>query len=157
MNLLTTIMRICVAIISIIAIILVANLGWWLVLKAVEPLLEKARDSIKHEHINKLQNIRAEHQRRQQEIIAAAKARKVSSKKFVTPSGQTVILNTLEQLSLQRNCLMELHLSPNANWPAIKKAWRRQALIYHPDRGGDQDLWLRKLRAYEALEQIHHR
>ncbi len=154
MTLLTTILGVCLA---IVAIVLIANLGWWLVIKAIGPLLETARDLIRHEHINRLQDLRAEQQRRQQEMVAAAKARELSQRKFVTPSGQTVLLDSLEQLSLKRNCLEELHLNPNANWPAIKKAWRRQALIYHPDRGGDQGIWLRKLRAYEALEQMHHR
>ena len=154
MTLLTTILGVFLA---IVAIVLIANLGWWLVIKAIGPLLETARDLIKHEHINKLQDLRAEQQRRQQEMVAAAKARELSRRKFVTPSGQTVLLDSLEQLSLKRNCLEELHLNSNANWPAIKKAWRRQALIYHPDRGGDQGIWLRKLRAYEALEQMHHR
>lgn len=153
MTLLTTILGVCLA---IVAIVLIANLGWWLVIKAIGPLLETARDLIRHEHINRLQDLRAEQQRRQQ-VVAAAKARELSRRKFVTPSGQTVLLDSLEQLSLKRNCLEELHLNSNANWPAIKKAWRRQALIYHPDRGGDQGLWLRKLRAYEALEQMHHR
>jgi len=154
MNILTTIMRTSAV---IMLVILTANLGWWLVIKAIGPLLEKARDSIKHQHINNIQNIRTEELRRQREMLAAAKIRMASRKKFVTPSGQTVVLDTLEQISFKRNCLKELHLSHNANWPAIKKAWRRQALIYHPDRGGNQDLWLRKLRAYEALEQMHHR
>lgn len=154
MTLLTTVLGVCLA---IVAIVLIANLGWWLVIQAIGPLLETARDLIRHEHINRLQDLRAEQQRRQQEMVAAAKARELSRRKFVTPSGQTVLLDSLEQLSLKRNCLEELHLNPNANWPAIKKAWRRQALIYHPDRGGDQGLWLRKLRAYEALEQMHHR
>lgn len=153
MTLLTTILGVCLA---IVAIVLIANLGWWLVIKAIGPLLETARDLIRHEHLNRLQDLRAEQQRRQQ-VVAAAKARELSRRKFVTPSGQTVLLDSLEQLSLKRNCLEELHLNSNANWPAIKKAWRRQALIYHPDRGGDQGLWLRKLRAYEALEQMHHR
>lgn len=142
---------------AIVAIVLIANLGWWFVIKIIGPLLETARDLIKYEHINKLQDLRAEQLRKQREMVAAAKARELSRRKFVTPSGLTVILDSLEQLSLKRNCLEELHLNPNANWPAIKKAWRRQALIYHPDRGGDQGLWLRKLRAYEALEQMHHR
>lgn len=145
-------MGVCLA---VMAIILIANLCWWLAMKATSRLLEMARDIIKQEHIHKLQDLREEQQRIQRAVLAAARAREASRRKFVTPSGQTVVLDIMGQSSLKSNCLEELHLSPDANWPTIKKAWRCQALLYHPDRGGNPSIWLRKLRAYEALEQMH--
>jgi hypothetical protein len=152
MNLVRSILGVCLAIVAILSL---ANLGWWLVMKAIGRLLESARDVIKQEHINKLQDLREQQQRKLREELASAKARGTTRRRFVTPAGKTVDLDILEQHSLRRNCLEELNLNPDANWSSIKKAWRRQALVCHPDRGGDQDVWLRKLRAYEALEQMY--
>ena len=140
---------------SIACIILTANLAWWFVIKTIGPILELARDIIRHDSISALQRRKTEQMRLLRELQEAKKFRNSRKKSFVTPSGKKVILDVLEQNHLKYICLQELRIEANANWETIKKAWRKQAKIYHPDRGGSQAMWLRKLRAYEALEQLH--
>ncbi len=36
-------------------------------------------------------------------------------------------------------CYRILGLSPSSSWPEIEKAYRLQAQIHHPDKGGDED------------------
>lgn len=44
-----------------------------------------------------------------------------------------------------------LEVEPKATRDDIRKAYRRKALIYHPDKGGKKDQWLELLKAYETL------
>lgn len=155
MTLLTTLLT------ALLALLLAALLlrwlclaGWWLLMRVLDPLLERARVGVHAERVWKLHEVQQERARLHRIAKAAQQQRLESRRRFVTPSGDTVLLDSFEQLSLARTCRDELHLPSEADWPAVKKAWRRQVLIYHPDRGGDPQVWLRKLRAYEALRQL---
>jgi hypothetical protein len=48
-----------------------------------------------------------------------------------------------------------LGVSPNADKVAIKRAYRKMCLIYHPDVGGDEKQFLRIKTAYEALTEFN--
>lgn len=128
--------------------------GWWLLLRLLDPLLERARVDVQAERVRKLQDWQLERARLHRIAAAQQRQRQASQRRFVTPEGEKVLLDGLEQLSLARRCRAELQLGSEADWPAVKKAWRRLVLTYHPDRGGDPQVWLRKLRAYEALQQL---
>lgn len=54
-----------------------------------------------------------------------------------------------------------LGVSPKANKSEIKRAYHKLCLIYHPDKGGDHNKFLKIKEAYEALStfdpnKIHH-
>jgi curved DNA-binding protein CbpA len=40
------------------------------------------------------------------------------------------------------------------NQEEIRKAYRRQALLYHPDKGGDPEKFKQVVEAYEVLSNI---
>lgn len=44
-----------------------------------------------------------------------------------------------------------LQVSPDASPEEIRRAWKRRAFEFHPDRGGDPDLFRAVLEAYETL------
>lgn len=46
----------------------------------------------------------------------------------------------------------ELGVSPGAPWSEVRACWRRNLLSWHPDQGGDPDLWQRRHAAYQLLE-----
>lgn len=46
----------------------------------------------------------------------------------------------------------ELGVSPGAPWSEVRACWRRNLLHWHPDQGGDPDLWQRRHAAYQLLE-----
>ena len=48
-----------------------------------------------------------------------------------------------------------LGISPNATKIEIKKAYKKMALIYHPDVGGDEKQFLRIRTAYEQLTEYN--
>ena len=53
-----------------------------------------------------------------------------------------------------RSCWLELGLNAPCRWSELRRHWRRSSLRWHPDQGGDNAAWLRRLRAYEALRQL---
>jgi hypothetical protein len=53
-----------------------------------------------------------------------------------------------------RSCWLELGLSGPCSVSELRRHWRRSSLRWHPDQGGDNAAWLRRLRAYEALRQL---
>ena len=46
---------------------------------------------------------------------------------------------------------IQLGLPPGSSWSEIRKHWRRQVIYWHPDRGGDKELWHQRLAAYQFL------
>lgn len=51
-----------------------------------------------------------------------------------------------------RQACRELGVAPGSAWPQVRSAWRRNILLWHPDAGGDTELWHRRLAAYQLLE-----
>jgi hypothetical protein len=49
-----------------------------------------------------------------------------------------------------------LGVAPGSSWAEIRAEWRRQVPSWHPDRGGDLDLWHQRLEAYRVLEAWRH-
>ena len=68
--------------------------------------------------------------------------------------GRPLLLSEEELEGFQRRCLAELELPGPRSWAEIRRHWRRQSLIWHPDRGGDRLRWLRRQCAYEALQLL---
>lgn len=48
-----------------------------------------------------------------------------------------------------------LGVSPSANKAEIKKAYHKLCMIYHPDKGGDKDKFIKINEAYEALNTFN--
>ncbi len=46
----------------------------------------------------------------------------------------------------------ELGVPPGSDWVLVRATWRRRLQEWHPDNGGDADLWIRKQSAYALLE-----
>ena len=46
----------------------------------------------------------------------------------------------------------ELGVPPGSDWPVIRATWRRKLQQWHPDQGGNPELWYRRLAAYTLLE-----
>ena len=51
----------------------------------------------------------------------------------------------------ERACA-ELGVEPGSDWVVVRSAWRRNLPQWHPDQGGDRDIWSRNLAAYTLLE-----
>lgn len=85
-------------------------------------------------------------QRRQQTLIAV-----------VDLEGSRRRLSLEDVASFRRRCCEELELPEGCDWADVRRFWRRGSLHWHPERGGDPAQWLRKRRAYEALELLRHR
>ena len=121
--------------------------GWHLMLHLVDGMVERSRAVIQQERI--LQHLQAlERQRRQLRRERSRQRRKV-----VDLDGQVRWLPPEEFAGFQRRCWAELGLPEGSSWAAIRQHWRRSSLRWHPDHGGDPDQWLRKQRAYQALEK----
>ena len=52
---------------------------------------------------------------------------------------------------MEVNYYQLLGISKNANQSEIKKAYRNKAIKYHPDKGGDEDIFKKIAEAYEVL------
>ena len=50
-----------------------------------------------------------------------------------------------------------LGVDKNANEKDIKKAYRRQAVIHHPDKGGDPEKFKEVTKAFETLSDPNKR
>ncbi|PCJ20837.1 MAG: molecular chaperone DnaJ [Gammaproteobacteria bacterium] len=48
-----------------------------------------------------------------------------------------------------------LAISPQSSWPEIKSAYRQQALVHHPDKGGQPSQFIEIRQAYEVLKALH--
>jgi hypothetical protein len=51
-----------------------------------------------------------------------------------------------------RRACAELGVEPGSDWPLVRSAWRRNLPQWHPDQGGELEVWRRKLAAYTLLE-----
>lgn len=51
-----------------------------------------------------------------------------------------------------RQACAELGVEPGTDWMVIRAIWRRKLQSWHPDQGGDHEVWLRKTAAYTLLE-----
>ncbi len=51
-----------------------------------------------------------------------------------------------------RQACAELGVEPGTDWMVIRAIWRRKLQTWHPDQGGDHEVWLRKTAAYTLLE-----
>ncbi|MFQ6537475.1 MULTISPECIES: hypothetical protein [Aphanothece] len=70
------------------------------------------------------------------------------------PSRQRQLLRPAAAHGLDhygRACL-ELGVEPGSSWSTIRAAWRRSLPEWHPDVGGDPELWHRRMAAYRLLE-----
>lgn len=54
-----------------------------------------------------------------------------------------------------RRACAELGVEPGSDWAAVRATWRRNLPLWHPDKGGDAEVWSRKLAAYTLLEALH--
>ena len=85
---------------------------------------------------------------------AARRAARSRARTFIDLDGARIRVPA-DQLRLFRGrCCRELGVEPGASWSAIRRQWRRRSLDWHPDHGGSVAVWLRKQRAYQALEQL---
>lgn len=133
---------------------LLGRLAWWVFFQLVGPLLESTRESISSDRVVWLLREQESQRRQLQAAREAAERRQREARPFVTPAGEKLMLDRDGQQQLDWQCCRELGLQRAASWDEIKRAWRRQVKNTHPDMGGDPDIWLRKLRAYEALEKL---
>ncbi len=47
-----------------------------------------------------------------------------------------------------------LGVAPGSSWEEVRAAWRRQLPHWHPDRGGDLELWHQRQSAYRLLAEL---
>jgi hypothetical protein len=45
-----------------------------------------------------------------------------------------------------------LELEPGSSWSVVRSNWRRRLRHWHPDAGGDPQLWHQRLEAYRTLQ-----
>jgi hypothetical protein len=64
------------------------------------------------------------------------------------PIGATIIVEAMSQ----SDALKLLELPPNADADAIKQAYRKAAMKYHPDRGGSEDMMKKVNEAHDVLQ-----
>lgn len=51
----------------------------------------------------------------------------------------------------ERACA-ELGVEPGSAWAVVRSTWRRNLPKWHPDQGGAENVWRRKLAAYTLLD-----
>jgi hypothetical protein len=50
-----------------------------------------------------------------------------------------------------REACEQIGVLPGSTWQEVRAVWRRNLLQWHPDQGGDTDLWGRRNAAYQLL------
>lgn len=75
---------------------------------------------------------------------------------YVGNSNQLECTRCVSKIQLRRSVLCGCHrqvlgVAPSATPSEIKDAYRKLVMIHHPDRGGDQETFLRIQKSYEAL------
>jgi len=126
---------------------LVIQGGWWLVLRLIDPLLERSRLDVQQERILRHHELLERHRRERARELTRQRIR------VVDLEGEVCWLLPEELRAFQRNCWAELELAEGSAWSVVRQHWRRSSLRWHPDHGGDPLVWLRKQRAYEALKR----
>ena len=134
-----------------------AQFAWWLYWRLMERWTDAVRQGLQAAQVR-------QHAEAYQRAVAAARraareaARsRASARTFIDLDGSRLRVPA-DQLRLFRGrCCRELGVEPGASWSAIRRQWRRSSLDWHPDHGGSLEVWLRKQRAYQALEQLHRR
>jgi hypothetical protein len=53
-----------------------------------------------------------------------------------------------------RHACAALGVAPGSSWEEVRAAWRRQLPHWHPDRGGDLELWHQRQSAYRLLADL---
>ena len=48
-----------------------------------------------------------------------------------------------------------LAIPPGSPWPVVRETWRRNVKRWHPDQGGDPQVWMHRQAAYQLLEAWH--
>ena len=131
----------------LVALWLLIQGGWWLVLRLIDPLLERARVGVKQERILRHHQLLEQHRQARARQIARQRRR------VIDLDGQVCWLLPVELRAFERSCWSELELAEGSAWSVVRQHWRRSSLRWHPDHGGDPALWLRKQRAYGALNR----
>ena len=121
--------------------------GWWLVLRLIDPLLERSRLEVQQERIRRHHELLEWHRQERARQLTRQRRR------IVDLEGQVCWLLPEELRAFQRSCWAELELAEGSAWSVVRQHWRRSSLRWHPDHGGEPALWLRKQRAYEALKR----
>jgi hypothetical protein len=121
--------------------------GWWLVLRLLDPLLERSRLEVQQERILRHHELLERNRQERARQLARQRSR------VVDLDGQVCWLLPEELQAFQRSCWAELELAEGSTWAVVRRHWRRSGLRWHPDHGGDPAIWLRKQRAYEALNK----
>ena len=124
--------------------------AWWLLLRLVDPLLERSRDAL---HRERIQRRHQDWERHRQTLVHQREAR---LQRVVDLDGQVRWLSPEQLRGFLCCCWSELELAEGSRWSQVRQQWRRRSLRWHPDHGGDTAVWLRKQRAYEALRLLQH-
>lgn len=127
--------------------------GLSLYLALLDRWSEACRDSLASERMLQAaqqHQRQLEQQRRQRE----RERRQQRGWTLVDPDGRRRWLDVTELEGFARLCRQELGLAAACGLRELRRHWRRRSLEWHPDRGGDPQAWLRRLRAYEALCQL---
>lgn len=117
--------------------------------------LQALQEAVRNDQL--LQRVRWRELELQREQQAARQRRQQPVVAVVDLEGKRRRLSLEDVASFRRRCFEELELPEECDWASVRRFWRRGSLHWHPDRGGDPALWLRKRRAYEALELLRHR
>ena len=135
--------------IGILGILCVCAFGTWQIFLWVSSRsVDRVRTSTQVEQINAL------HSRWLQRLeFEAQRKREAEKRAFTDLDGKRVYLNRQEQQEFKNECLQVLGLSTSQRYTkqSIRQHWRKHVLRWHPDQGGDSEIWLAKIRAYEAL------
>ncbi len=117
--------------------------------------LQALQEAVRNDQL--LQRVRWRELELQREQQAARQRRQQPVVAVVDLEGKRRQLSLEDVASFRRRCFEELELPVECDWASVRRVWRRGSLHWHPDRGGDSAEWLRKRRAYEALELLRHR
>jgi hypothetical protein len=131
----------------LVGLCLVIQGGWWLVLRLMDPLLERSRLDVQQERILRHHQLLERHRQERARQIARQRRR------VVDLDGQVCWFLPEELRAFLRSCWDELELAEGSTWAVVRRHWRRSSLRWLPDHGGDPAVWLRKQRAYEALKR----